>query len=142
LHTLFRSNTHMKRAFLVLLPLLLAAPLIAGAFLDFFQGRSDGNNIFLEWKVRSETNVTSYDVQRKAGYGGEFTTIASVEPKSGSGYYSFTDRSAYKAQDNIYIYRLKIADANGSASYSNDVTVSHSVSSVKRTWGSIKAMFR
>jgi len=42
----------------------------------------------------------------------------------------------------IFIYRLKIVDTNGQASYSNEVSVSHNVSGVKRTWGSIKAMFR
>jgi hypothetical protein len=31
---------------------------------------------------------------------------------------------------------------NGSFETSNIITVSHNVSSVKRTWGSLKAMFR
>jgi hypothetical protein len=132
----------MKRLLVLPLFLALTLPLVSGAFLDFFQGRSDGNNIAIEWKTRTEANLTTFEVQRKAGYNGTFSTIAQVEPKGSNTLYEYTDRSAYKSQDNIYVYRLKIVDANASASYSNEITVSHSVSSVKRTWGSIKAMFR
>jgi hypothetical protein len=133
----------MKYAFSLLLITLLAGTLFAGAFLDFFQGRSDGNNISLEWKTRTEQNLSSFEVQRKAGQDGVYITIANVEPKGSNSYYSYVDRSAYKGSASVYFYRLKITDGTSSpASYSNEITVSHSVSSVKRTWGSIKAMFR
>lgn len=133
----------MKHVTLVLLTVFLAGTLFAGAFLDFFQGRSDGNNITLEWKTRTEQNLVSFEVQRKAGSEGEFITIATVEPRGSNSYYSYVDRSAYKGSASVYLYRLKINEGSSSpASYSSDITVSHSVSSVKRTWGSIKAMFR
>lgn len=133
----------MKHVTFVLLTVFLAGTLVAGAFLDFFQGRSDGNNITLEWKTRTEQNLVSFEVQRKAGAEGDFITIATVEPRGSNSYYSYIDRSAYKGSTSVYLYRLKINEGSSSpASYSNDITVSHSVSSVKRTWGSIKAMFR
>ncbi len=123
--------------------LLVSATAFGGAFLDFFNGRSDGDNIVLEWKTRSESNLLRYEIQRKAGQDGEFVTLSTVNPKGSNSLYTYIDRSAYKATESIYVYRLKIVDATGGpASYSNDITVSHSVSSVKRTWGSIKAMFR
>lgn len=131
-----------KTLFTLLCFSVLSATVLSGAFLDFFQGRSDGNNITLEWKTRTETGVSSYEVQRKPGNSGEFITIGTLEPKGSNSYYSFVDRNAYKESANIYVYRLKIVEANGPASYSNEVPVSHGVSSVKRTWGSIKAMFR
>ncbi|MBI5645745.1 MAG: hypothetical protein HY962_02345 [Ignavibacteriae bacterium] len=133
----------MKRT--LLLFVLLVFPVltgVAGAFLEYFQGRSDGNNITLEWKTRGEANVAVFEVQRKAGWQGEFTTVASVDPKGPNSMYTFTDRTAYKSSESVYMYRLRIMEQNGPPSYSNEVTVSHSVSSVKRTWGSIKAMFR
>ncbi|MCB2203431.1 hypothetical protein KQI65_01680 [bacterium] len=134
----------MKRLLGISLVLLIvSATAFGGAFLDFFNGRSDGENIILEWKTRSESNLLRYEIQRKAGQDGEFVTLSTVNPKGSNSLYSFTDRSAYKATESIYVYRLKIVEASGSpASFSNEITVSHSVSSVKRTWGSIKAMFR
>jgi hypothetical protein len=127
------------------LTLLLALTLTAsaGAFLEFFNGRSDGDNIILEWRTRSESNLLRYEVQRKAGSTGEFVTLATVQPKGSNSTYSYVDRSAYKDAGNLYVYRLCIVEgASAPASYSNEVSITHSVNSVKRTWGSIKAMFR
>ncbi|MDT8322753.1 MAG: hypothetical protein RRA94_01475 [Bacteroidota bacterium] len=134
----------MKRIFSVLVILLLvSATAFSGAFLDFFNGRSDGDNIVLEWKTRSESNLQRYEIQRKAGQDGDFVTLSTVNPKGSNSLYTYIDRSAYKATQSIYVYRLKIVESAGSpASFSSEITVSHSVSSVKRTWGSIKAMFR
>jgi hypothetical protein len=122
--------------------LLVAGSAFSGAFLDFFNGRSDGDNIVLEWKTRSESNLQRYEIQRKAGSSGEFVTLATVPPKGSNSLYTYVDRSAYKDTESVYVYRLKILETSGPSSYSNEITVSHSVSSVKRTWGSIKAMFR
>ena len=69
--------------------------------------------------------------------------LVPVSPKGDNSYYTFTDQNAYKTNDMVFVYRLKIVDNSSVATYSADVTVSHSISSVyKRTWGSIKAMFR
>jgi hypothetical protein len=133
----------MKRSINILAILLLVAgTAVGGAFLDFFNGRSDGDNIVLEWKTRSESSLLRYEIQRKAGSNGEFVSLATVPPKGSNSLYTYTDRSAYKESESVYVYRLKIVESSGPASYSNEITVTHSVSSVKRTWGSIKAMFR
>lgn len=140
-----KSITQLMKRILLILPILLlaASPIIAGAFLEYFQGRSEGDNVVLEWKTRSESNVRSFEVVRKAGAAGDYVTIATVEPRGGNATYQYVDRSAYKESGTTYTYRLKIND-NGSTqvAWSNEVSVSPNVSSVKRTWGSIKAMFR
>ncbi|MFZ1729804.1 MAG: hypothetical protein WBQ23_03320 [Bacteroidota bacterium] len=132
---------HLTNILFVLI--LLAGTAISGAFLDFFNGRSDGDNIVLEWKTRSESNLLRYEIQRKAGTNGDFVSLTTVSPKGSNSQYTYIDRSAYKDAESIYVYRLKIVEtASGPSSFSNEITVSHSISSVKRTWGSIKAMFR
>lgn len=126
-----------------LLIALTASTLTAGAFLDFFKGRSDGNNVTIEWRTRDENNVGTFEVQRRAGNTGEFVTIATVKPQGSNSSYTYVDRSAYKASANLYVYRLRIVDNDSNQqSYSNEITIHHSATSVKRTWGSIKAMFR
>ena len=134
----------MKRTTIIVFFIFgLAATLFSGAYLDYFHARSDGNNITIEWKTESETGIQTFEVQRKAGSNGEYISIGSTDPKGSNSYYTFIDRSAFKSTLSIYVYRLKIVDTNGNPSgYSNEVTVSHNVSGVKRTWGSIKAMFR
>ena len=119
----------------------LFAVVYAGAFLDYFQGRSEGEDVRLEWKTSEEVNLRHFLVERKTPQS-VFGEIATIQPKGSNSYYTYLDQSAYKSNDLVFIYRLKIVDNDGQTSHSAEVTVSHNVSGVKRTWGSIKAMFR
>jgi hypothetical protein len=125
----------------ILITLVVATAIFAGTFLEYFHGRSEGEDIRLEWKTKEEVNLQHFKIERKTPQS-SFVEIAIVEPKGSNSYYSYIDQSVYKGNNMIFIYRLKIVDTNGQYAYSNEVSVSHSVSGVKRTWGSIKAMFR
>lgn len=129
------------RYFLLLGFLAIFATVYAGAFLDYFHGRSEGEDIRLEWKTGEEVNLEHFIIERKTPQS-TYAELATIEPKGSNSYYSYLDNSAYKVTDLVFIYRLKIVDTNGQISYSSEVTVAHNVSGVKRTWGSIKAMFR
>lgn len=132
----------MKKNFSqILLVLLITTAVFAGTFLEYFHGRSEGDDIRLEWKTKEEVNLQNFKIERKTPQS-SFTEIETIQPKGSNSYYSYLDQTTYKTTDMIFVYRLKIVDTNGQASYSNEVTVSHNVSGVKRTWGSIKAMFR
>ena len=130
----------MKLSYILIISLITTA-LLAGTFLEYFQGRSEGEDIRLEWKTREEVNLQHFKVERKTPQS-SFVDITTIAPKGNNSYYTYLDQSAYKTDNMLFVYRLKIIDTNGQASYSNEVSVSHSVSGVKRTWGSIKAMFR
>lgn len=126
----------------ILFTFFIIATVYAGAYIQYFQGRSESDNIKLEWQTSDESNLQKFVIERKTPQS-SFAEIANVSPKGSNSYYSFIDQNTYKTNDMVYIYRLKIVDFNNQVSYSAEVTVSHSVSSVaKRTWGSIKAMFR
>jgi len=126
----------------ILFTFLIIATVYAGAYIQYFQGRSESDNIKLEWQTGDESSLQKFIIERKTPQS-SFAEISIVSPKGSNSYYSFIDQNTYKTNDMVYIYRLKIVDYNNQVSYSAEVTVSHSVSSVaKRTWGSIKAMFR
>ena len=125
----------------VIILLALSAAVFAGTFLEYFQGHSDGEDIRLEWKTQEESNLKHFVVERKTPQS-SFVDIATIQPKGSNSYYSYLDQSAYKIENILFVYRLRIVDNNGQVAYSNEVSISHSVSGVKRTWGSIKAMFR
>ncbi len=116
--------------------------LFAGAFISYFHGRSTSDSIVLEWQTGQETNLKTFVIERKTPIS-NFSEIGNVNCKGSNSVYNYTDNNAYKTNEAAYIYRLKLVDKDGDASYSNEVTVTHGgVSSVKRTWGSIKALFR
>ncbi len=132
----------MKKGIIILFSILvIAAAVYAGTFLDYFQGRSEGEDVLLEWKTSAEVDLKHFAIERKTPQN-PYIELAIVEPKGSNSFYSYVDEAAYKTVDLVFIYRLKIVDNDGSTSFSAEVTVSHNVSGVKRTWGSIKAMFR
>jgi hypothetical protein len=126
----------------IIVSFLIIATVYAGAYIEYFHARSESDNVRLEWQTSEETNLLKFVIERKTPQS-SFTEVASVAPKGNNSNYIFTDQNAYKTNDMVFVYRLKIVDNNDQVTYSADVTVTHSISSVaKRTWGSIKAMFR
>jgi len=107
-----------------------------------FQANSDGINVTLRWITSDETNVARFEIERRQGTEGEFLPLSTVEVK-GASLYEFTDYSPFLKITGIYQYRIKIVFTNNSNPvYVGPVTVTHIVNGVRRTWGSIKAMFR
>ncbi len=133
----------MKKTLIRLtLALFLIATAFAGAFLKDFNAQSEGDNIRVKWSTGQETNVKEFVVERKIP-NGVFSEIAKIPAKGSNSNYSYLDESAYKSSSNLtFIYRLKINDYDGQISYSSEYSIQPSISGVKRTWGSIKAMFR
>lgn len=117
--------------------------------LQYFQAKSNGNSIVLEWKSNAESDVAVYEVER-AGSDNVFRYVGSVSAKGSNQSYSFTDDEAFGKRDgnnetitrNYFTYRLKVVAVDKNVSYSNSVGVVHNVSGIKRTWGMIKEMFR
>jgi hypothetical protein len=134
-----------KKICLSLIVTVVASMLLfAGVYLEKFVAKSEGGNVTIEWKTREEGNVARFEIERKSGNNDSYMMIASVDASGNNSEYQYIDRSAYKSTDALYIYRLKIIDRSSSVApvYSNVVSVTHKVSSVKSTWGSIKSMFR
>jgi hypothetical protein len=132
----------------IILSLVLAAALFgATALADIIrqgtlQASSDGVDVTIRWMTEEEPAVAIFEIERRGGTDGEFVAIGHLDPK-GPSLYEFVDHSAFMKTGAIYQYRVKISFSNGQAPYyTNPLTISHTVSGVRRTWGSIKAMFR
>jgi hypothetical protein len=106
------------------------------------QARSDGSNVTIQWGTTDESNIKEFVIERRNGTSGEFISIAVVAKKGTNSFYEYIDRSAFKTTGTIYQYRIKSVTVSGPSEFSTILTISHNVSSVKRTWGSLKAMFR
>lgn len=132
----------MKKSFTIL---LLSLTFFVGAVSQVtndIRATSDGTVIKVAWKVSSEINVEKYFIERRAGTSGDFIRISTKLPE-GKLEYTFEDQTAFKTSANIYQYQIRIIFNNGNPDILvGPTSVTHSVNSVKRTWGSIKAMFR
>ncbi len=134
-------NKLKKAVFTFSIITMLAVTLFAGALIEFFHASSDGENVTLTWQTTQESNVKEFVIMRGASRE-NMTSIEAMTPKGSNSLYTYIDENAYKTANSFYVYRLKIVDQDNSVSYSGYVSVTHQVSSVKRTWGSIKALFR
>ncbi len=116
--------------------------IFGGAFIQYFNAVSSGDNIVLTWQTLNEENVKEFVIFRGPDRD-HLAQIAVVEAKGDNSEYTYIDENAYKTNESFYAYALIIVDTDGSRSEPIFAFVTHNgVSSVKRTWGSIKALFR
>jgi hypothetical protein len=129
---------------IVLLLLVLAvASGYAGAIRDgSLNAKSNGSGVYIWWYSNDEASVARFEIWRSSGSNSTFVKIGQKLPEGNGQFYDFQDDTAFKLTDNYYLYRVRIVYADGSVVDTPPVGVIHSVSSVRRTWGSIKAMFR
>lgn len=120
----------------------IAATLLAAVIRERPTAQSNGSDIVIRWATEDERGVERYDILRRAGTTGDFVTVGTERPKGNYSTYEYTDRSVFKAQGGVYQYKVRIVISQGSPLETEIVTVSFLSSAAKRTWGSIKAMFR
>ncbi|MBN1155632.1 hypothetical protein JXB12_12010 [candidate division KSB1 bacterium] len=138
-----------KRCYQVILIALLVVVFISqifgGAVIIDFKGIASRNQITIKFSTMSEVNCKEFVIERSLDKK-TYDKIANLEASGNSNLkkdYEYIDRSVFRATDNTFYYRIKIVDKNGSESlYSETIAVTASVSGVRHTWGSIKAMFR
>lgn len=126
-----------------LLIILVAGVVYAATELQYFTGKNESDSILLEWKTGTEDNLNRFEIERSASEPNNYVNIGSVMAIGSNSYYYYRDNTS--VQNNsapVYYYRLKIVDNNGNYVYSQTITVTHVISSVRDTWGSIKAIFR
>jgi len=121
--------------------LLFVSVAFAGAILNYFEVSSQSENVQVEWKTGDESNVNHFSILRKTPQT-SYVEIATVQPRGSNSLYTYVDQSIYKTNDVIFIYQLKIVDNDMLTTYSIERSASPNISGIKRTWGSIKAMFR
>ena len=135
----------VRKVILSFLTLIVTSLLLFGAvYIERFTVKSDSSNITIEWKTGNEGSLDKFELERATGNSDNFLLILTVNARGNNSEYQFVDRTAYKIEDAVYIYRLKMVDKNPANApvYTNSISVTHKVSSVKSTWGSIKSMFR
>ena len=126
------------------------------ASLTAFTAAFDGTRVRVEWEVSTETDVTGFDLARKAAAETSYTPIGSVVP-TGQRRYQYFDTNVFRPgpggaspsgpagatsglSGGPFTYRLTVRGPGGDQSY---LTVpAGTPSAVQRSWGTIKSMFR
>ncbi len=130
-----------------LLLVVLGGVAFSGVIRDgSLSAESQSNGVSIRWTSDNESGVAAYRIERSLADGSGFITLVDRFTAKGSGQsYAFVDETAFKTTESFYRYRITPVDANGAqvgAEQYYTQLISSKVSSVRRTWGSIKAMFR
>lgn len=139
----------MRHLIIVLAVFLVAfSPTSTVTFSDF-RASSGTDGITLRWTTSQENGIKDFAVEKASQLNGQFYQIDGTIEATGAGStYQFVDNDMYKTTSStIFVYRVRADGYDGSVSYSGTITQPYDFSSglsgvAKRTWGSIKAMFR
>jgi hypothetical protein len=132
-----------------LLLVLLSAVVAMAASLTLFTAVYDGANVRVDWEVNTETDVTGFELARKAASETNFTTVTTTAT-TGQRRYQYLDTNVYRstaggtptalAGSGPFTYRLTVRSTTGDQSYLT--VLAGTPSAVQRSWGTIKSMFR
>lgn len=131
------------RSVLILLVLLLAGWSF-GAFqvsLDRYDISKVDGLPMLSWASRVEQDAKHYEVHRRSQSAPSFERIGTIEAKGAGSSYEFVDRKLYKMDETVE-YQLYAVSSQGQHLEFPIKHISYSPTAVRRTWGSIKAMFQ
>lgn len=131
--------------------LLAALPLFALANV-FKQGsptRVVSSNMTIRWETSDESATVKFEVFRRefrSGGMGPAELVAVVQAKQQSNsVYQIEDSGIFKTADRVLQYEIRAVDQNNVVVETASMTTVFSsglTSAARRTWGSIKAMFR
>jgi hypothetical protein len=124
---------------------VLSTVAFAAVTLQYFTARDNANGVLVEWKTGDEGGTSKFEIERSADRPDNFISIDEVTATGNNSYYSYQDNSVDIGNGRnsaLYFYRLKCVEPNGNYTYTNHITVTHTVSGIRSTWGSIKAIFR
>lgn len=129
---------------LTIVAMVLIATIVSYAIvLDDFTVTPGNSRITIRWEASSEIGLLKYKLERSVD-GTPFVEIATVNPRGDHQIYQYVDTDIYSldSQPRVFAYRIKFQMRNGTYSYSPIRETTMHLSSIRKTWGSIKAMFR
>jgi hypothetical protein len=131
---------------IILLILFTSGLVFASVTLQYFVARDNADGVFVEWKTSDEAGTVKFEIERSANTADNFIYLDFKQATGNNSYYSYQDNSVEHSNggrsSSIYFYRLKCVEGNGNYTYTSHITVSHTVSGIRSTWGRIKAIFR
>lgn len=107
--------------------------------------------VIVTWVVDEDTDGQIYVLKRKLSHEDDFTPLTQIDHEQGNltmngRSYSFTDTNVFKGSQSsdAVIYALYTKDNSGSNSltFLSQANVNVTTTAVRKTWGSIKAMFQ
>ena len=133
-----------KTAYIATLILLAGATFPSTSVqLEYFQIENQGQEFVVTWKSMVEDDVHSYELTRRTTLSNEqFVIVFSAEAHGTSKVYTYRDNQVYKSSSEKLDYRLQVVDKQGLREVISTKSINYTSTAIRRTWGSLKAMFQ
>lgn len=112
--------------------------------LNFFKVEKQENNLIISWETLQEESVREYTLYRRTSYtNNQFVAIQKVFTAHGTGkLYRYVDDQVYKSALDKVDYQIEVVYANGLRQVLSTQSINYTSTALRRTWGSLKAMFQ
>ncbi len=133
-----------KIAFILVgLGLVGATFLSGGVRLNFFNIQTEGRDFIVTWNVDVEEDVHEYELLRKTTTSNDqFVKVFTARPHGTGKDYLFRDSQVYKSGSEQLDYRLDAVYSSGLREIITTKSINYTSTAVRRTWGSLKALFQ
>ena len=122
--------------------LLAATTLFSGVRLTYFNVETSGNDFVLTWETDIEDQVREFELHRRTKSTNNNFVLVDTHPAHGTQRtYTLRDDQVFKAASELIDYRLQAVLGDGSRQVLVVQSVNYTPTAIRRTWGSIKAMF-
>lgn len=115
---------------------------MSSVVLSRFEARTEGSDVVVSWQASVETDVQTYVLERKTRFDVQFRELARVPATGANKLHEYRDTKIYKTAGEQVQYRLRVVYADQTFVAVDPISVDYTPTAVRRTWGSIKAMFQ
>jgi len=139
-----RSNCLKHGSLIVLMVLLTGATLLSGRVrLSSFEIDPQGNDFVVSWQSELEEDVRQFELMRRTPNSNDQFVQIYVAPSHGPNRaYGFRDSQVFKSGSDKLDYQLEAVYMNGVREVVRTESMNYTSTAVRRTWGSLKAMFQ
>lgn len=111
--------------------------------LSAFEIRSEGSDFRISWTTELEEEVRQFEIMRRTPNSNDQFVKVYTAPAQGTGQgYAFLDTQVFKSGSDKVDYQLEAVYANGVREVVRAESMNYTSTAVRRTWGSLKAMFQ
>jgi hypothetical protein len=111
-----------------------------------FKVDNENNDLIISWQADREEGLQGYDIQRKTAFSSGFRSVLEGQgliSAHGTGKpYRYRDSQIYKTGSEQVEYTLEAVYQDGVRERLQTRSVNYTPTAIRRTWGSIKAMFQ
>lgn len=108
-----------------------------------FSLQAEGRDFVISWQSEIEEDVRQFEIMRRTPFSNDqFVRVFEAPAHGVNKLYGFRDSQVFKSGSDKVDYQLEAVYSNGVREIVKTQSMNYTTTAVRRTWGSLKAMFQ